>query len=489
MSRSALLVWAAALTAAAYPTWIAWQPKDLASQLYFCMGGVGDLGGISPFLPLRGDLGTLTALMTTWGIPVLVVLAALGHWRSAAAGRRAAGLLVLTAIAIPLTPWYAGDGPCGEELELFGLDWFQAVIGSWGRVENALLISAALVLLATHALGPAQEPAVTPIWRAGLLFLIDYLVVACVVTLAVVLTDGWATGTSGGLLNWLSFEAILDEPARLLFWPALVGYVLLRRRLAARPAVVAGLPRRSALPPWVWLVRTAAVAAAAFPTWQSWGTVPAEWAHRTSGSGTLRTVLETLRGDAGRVVEFAVGWGVPVIAVVACIGLVLMLLAARWMPPDDRPARTRSSRRVTALLIDYLVVITILLALPRLGATYAPDLDHGLLDSIWREPIFQDDGRLIVLPVVFLYALSGHTLGKLVMRLRIVAAGAGRRPAWRRLAVRALVFPLPAFVPQAGIALLALDGLSALTDPAGRGLHDRLAGTLVVDRPGSRRSR
>ncbi|MER6581964.1 RDD family protein [Nonomuraea sp. NPDC001023] len=144
---------------------------------------------------------------------------------------------------------------------------------------------------------------------------------------------------------------------------------------------------------------------------------------------------------------------------------------------------------MTALLIDYLVVITILLALPRLGATYAPDLDHGLLDSIWREPIFQDDGRLIVLPVVFLYALSGHTLGKLVMRLRIVAAGAGRRPAWRRLAVRALVFPLLAFVPQAGIALLALDGLSALTDPAGRGLHDRLAGTLVVDRPGSRRSR
>ncbi|YCK39801.1 RDD family protein [Actinomadura sp. ATCC 39365] len=551
----------AALTAAAYPTWIAWQPEDLESQPYVCMGGIGDLEHISPFLPLRGDLGTLTELLTTWGLPALVVLAALGHRHSAAAGRRAAGLLVLIAIATPLTPWYSGDGPCGELLEPFGLDWFQAVIGSWGPVENALLISAALVLLATHAPGPDQEPAITPIWRTGAVFLIDYLVVAYVVTLAVVLTDGWAVGTHSGLLRWLSFEELLDEPARLLFWPALIGYVLLRRRLAARPAAVASLPRRSTVPPWISLIWTAAVAAASFPTWQSWEAVPAEWAPHMSGSGVLRPVLETLRGDAGRVVEFAIVWGVPVIAVLACVGLrspapvgrrvagllaaiavarqllltlrfdtdlccpapgirdvgvlyvdgelvqngvqvpdgwltasllvaaVLMLVAARWMPSADRPVRTRSSRRVTALLIDYLVVITILLTLLRLGVTDALTLDHGLLDSIWWERMFPDDERLLVLLSVFLYASSGHTVGKLVMRVRIVTAGTGRRPAWRRLAARALVFPLLAFVPQAGIALLVLDGLWALLDPAGRSLHDRLSGTLVADRPGSLRSR
>ncbi|WP_125645077.1 RDD family protein [Nonomuraea sp. WAC 01424] len=564
MSRLSLLVWVAAPTAAAYPTWIAWQPEDAESQSYMCVGDFWDLERISPFLTLRGDLGTLTELVVTWGIPVLVVLAALGHWRSAAAGRRAAGFLVLIAIVRPLTPWYSEDEPCGGLLDLFSPDWFEAVLGSWGPVEYALLISAALVLLATHASGPAQEPAGTPIRRAGLVFLIDYLIVAYLVTLAVVLTDGWASSMHSGLLNWLSFDAMLGEPARLLTYPALIGYILLRRRLAARPAVVASLPPRSAVPRWVSLIWTAALAAAAFPTWQSWPPVPSEWARHVSGSGVLRSFLETLRDDAGRVVEFAITWGVPAVAVLACVCLrgpapvgrrvagmlaaiavarqllttfrfdtdlccstpgikdlgalyvngdlaqdvhgeplqdvgvqvpggwlaasllvaaVLVLVASRWMAPAVGPVRARSSRRVAALLIDYAVVVAILLTLLKLGVTDVRPLDHGLLDPAWQQMIFEEVEWLLVVLSVFLYALSGHTVGKLIMRVRIVTAGTGRRPAWGRLAVRALIFPLLAFTPQIGIALLVLDGLWATIDPSGRSLHDRLSGTIVVDKP------
>jgi hypothetical protein len=203
----------------------------------------------SPFLPLRGDLGTVTELATTWAVPALVVLVALGHWQSALVGRRAAGVLALIAFVAPLTPWYTGDGPCGGTLPLFGLEWFEAVAGAWGPRELSLVTSALLLLVATHALGPAGEPAAVtppePVWHRPLRLLVDYMVVSVPVVLTVSLTGGWSLETDGGLLHWLAFGQVLDEPARLLFFPALILYILLRRRRAGRSAP---LPPRPVLP-------------------------------------------------------------------------------------------------------------------------------------------------------------------------------------------------------------------------------------------------
>lgn len=244
MSRLALLIWVAALTAAAYPTWDTWRPQAEETGLFFsCVGYYRDEGS-SLFQPLRGDLATMTELSTTWAVPVLVVLAALGRWHSAAAGRRAAAVLALIAFVRPLTPVYAGDAPCEGPLPLFGLDWFKTVAGAWGPYELSLLIAALLVLLATHAFGPAEEPATTPAitapsrpaWHRGLALLIDYLAVTALVTLAIRVAGGWSLELTGGLLQWLSFDEVLGEPARLLFYPAVALYILVRWHFTRRPA-------------------------------------------------------------------------------------------------------------------------------------------------------------------------------------------------------------------------------------------------------------
>ncbi|MEU7856791.1 hypothetical protein [Nonomuraea sp. NPDC049141] len=241
MSRLALLIWVAALTAAAYPTWDTWRPQaEETGVFYGCFGNYGDE---SPSLiqPLRGDLATMTELATTWAVPALVVLAALGRWHSAAAGRRAAAVLTFIAVVRPLTPVYAGDDPCGGGLPLFSLGWFKAVACSWGSYELALLTAALLVLLATHAFGPAEEPIVTasstPAWRRGLTLLIDYLAVTALLTLAIRVTGGWSTELTSGLLQWVSLDQVLNDPARLLFYPAMALYILVRWRFTRRPAL------------------------------------------------------------------------------------------------------------------------------------------------------------------------------------------------------------------------------------------------------------
>ncbi|MGW0804663.1 hypothetical protein [Nonomuraea sp. NPDC002799] len=242
MSRSALLVWLAALAAAAYPTWDTWRPPpagEWTSEVFGCIGLYSRSWDRSPLLPLRGDLGTMTELATTWGLPLLIVLAALGHRHSAAAGRRAAAALTLIAFVRPLTPWYAGDAPCGGPLRLLSLEWFETVATAFGPWESSLLIAALLVILATQPPGASRpdagEPVIlAPSRRRALTLLMDYLAVTMLVSLAIRLTGGWGTGLSGGLLQWLAFDELLDEPARLIFYPALVLYLLLRRRFVRR---------------------------------------------------------------------------------------------------------------------------------------------------------------------------------------------------------------------------------------------------------------
>jgi hypothetical protein len=160
--------------------------------------------------------------------------------RGGPSGRRAAAVLSLIAFIRPLTPVYAGDSPCEGGLPLFSLDWFKTVACAWGPYELALLAAALLVLLATHAFGPTEEPAITapsrPAWHRGLTLLIDYLVVATLVTLAVRVAGGWSIEVTGGLLQWLSFDQVLGDPARLLFYPALVLYILVRWRFTRRLA-------------------------------------------------------------------------------------------------------------------------------------------------------------------------------------------------------------------------------------------------------------
>jgi len=79
--------------------------------------------------------------------------------------------------------------------------------------------------------------------------------------------------------------------------------------------------------------------------------------------------------------------------------------------------------------------------------------------------------------------LTGQTLGKRLRRLWVVQVD-GRRASVGRVTIRYLLpVALAVFVPQLGLVVaLGVVGW-ALRDRNRQGLHDRLAGTLVVDRP------
>lgn len=89
-------------------------------------------------------------------------------------------------------------------------------------------------------------------------------------------------------------------------------------------------------------------------------------------------------------------------------------------------------------------------------------------------------------------ALWGQTVGKRLVRIRVVDAATDGRVGWRKAALRWLVptltllpeLPLPdeAASIASGVLLLAVYA-PIVWDEQARGIHDRLAGTVVVEAP------
>ena len=100
----------------------------------------------------------------------------------------------------------------------------------------------------------------------------------------------------------------------------------------------------------------------------------------------------------------------------------------------------------------------------------------------------------VVLPVLYEFLMTGwngQTLGKMIVKVRVVRYLDGGRATWQQSAFRALVPAVPQFLalmlpPSAEVLrfVLALLGawvyVSALFDPVLRGIHDRAAGTIVL---------
>ncbi len=79
-------------------------------------------------------------------------------------------------------------------------------------------------------------------------------------------------------------------------------------------------------------------------------------------------------------------------------------------------------------------------------------------------------------------ATSGATLGKRIMKLRVVNRTDGSPVNWTYAAVRALVPTLAGVVPVIGFALNIAVYVRAFFHPFRQGLHDAAAGTIVVQR-------
>lgn len=147
---------------------------------------------------------------------------------------------------------------------------------------------------------------------------------------------------------------------------------------------------------------------------------------------------------------------------------------AHWL----RPAGAR--KRIAATAVDLLGLLILGAGIPYYYSGYQGD--------------FEPEGHYALalaasLVLIFLYAsvqfslllTTGQSLGKRLMRIRIVSLG-GALPSAGTLLLRETLGRL------LGVLTLGMAYVAALWDPEARGLHDRLAGTRVVLDPLDMRS-
>ncbi len=172
--------------------------------------------------------------------------------------------------------------------------------------------------------------------------------------------------------------------------------------------------------------------------------------------------------------------------------------------------RPRFLRRIAALLIDYALILGWMAIIAAVSAGIAV-VTGGYADWLaWGTAVAQLLGfAVLVLPVgIYLFVTESSarqgTVGKRVMRMRVVAGDGSRAPVWRIL-VRTIVKLLPweiahffvwhtvaaatgegVFQPWLIAGLVVADllpvayVLTVLLEPQRRGPHDLVAGTRVV---------
>jgi uncharacterized RDD family membrane protein YckC len=120
-----------------------------------------------------------------------------------------------------------------------------------------------------------------------------------------------------------------------------------------------------------------------------------------------------------------------------------------------------------------------------LGAAFA-SVHFGLLALrmvlLWHGPVLQATGKAIqalgdvaLVPAYHVagWSLTGRTVGKWLLGLRVVAAATGRRPGPLRALLRFAGYTVSVAPLLAGVVAIAFD-------PARRAWHDRIARTRVV---------
>ena len=153
-----------------------------------------------------------------------------------------------------------------------------------------------------------------------------------------------------------------------------------------------------------------------------------------------------------------------------------MTPGADYVPDADVPY-TEWWRRAVATVIDYIVIAgSLAILLNLLGLSTVEEDAEGRL-----RPNLTLGGIVLTIGLSTLYfavptARTGRTLGKVAMRCRVVRLDGTLLDPGAAFA-RALVYVLCVQTCVLGL----VDGLWALWDPRRQTLHDKVAGTVVVD--------
>lgn len=142
------------------------------------------------------------------------------------------------------------------------------------------------------------------------------------------------------------------------------------------------------------------------------------------------------------------------------------------------PKQAPLVRRIAAFFIDQALLFAVVI-----GLTIAFGVDTGDASDTDRNSVLAISLMGIALAITYhtvAVARYGRTLGKRLMSLRVVSMPQGGQVSWSYAALRALVPAAAVLLPVvgnvAGIAVYAW----AIFDKRRRGLHDKLAGTMVT---------
>jgi uncharacterized RDD family membrane protein YckC len=159
------------------------------------------------------------------------------------------------------------------------------------------------------------------------------------------------------------------------------------------------------------------------------------------------------------------------------------------LPTSGKGSLASVLQRVVARLLDLILLVVPL----QIVAASA-----GLIHTNGNEATIDTPEWFLVLtvalPVVYEFLMTGwrgQTVGKMILRVRVVRYSDGGRATWQQSAFRALVPAVPQFLalmlPTSAEVfrfVLSLAGawiyISALFDALLRGIHDRAAGTIVL---------
>ena len=141
---------------------------------------------------------------------------------------------------------------------------------------------------------------------------------------------------------------------------------------------------------------------------------------------------------------------------------------------QDRDRLATTGQRVIGAIAD-LFVFGAIVTTPFVLLRGAIRLE-GTAVAAFVGVVFVLHGVYVVWPT----ARWGRTFGKLIVGARVVLQDDGRLPGWRASGQRWFLPAVAWFIPYVGWAVSIGLRATLVFDPLRRGLHDRMAGTIVV---------
>lgn len=147
--------------------------------------------------------------------------------------------------------------------------------------------------------------------------------------------------------------------------------------------------------------------------------------------------------------------------------------------PEAGPGSLASiGQRAVARIIDTALIAVPLSVVSLVWFTETTDGELSIDAPIWVLAIFFAVDLVYEVTMVRMF---GRTLGKMALGIRIVRIPDGAHPDWGQSGVRYLVPGVADAIPVWFSGLFAIGiYLTAMFDPAYRGVHDKAAGTLVL---------